>query len=148
MSDPVLVALITGVVTVAVALISQGVKRAGRDADAQVAQQVKDSGEAAEEQAGKSARQVGGEMGGIVASAITAAVDPVNARLHLVESELRVIRGDLVPVAVADRDIVLTAVADGLVHRDRVLLIPESVATLYPHHLRHIPHPTPPEESP
>lgn len=149
MGDPtVIVALITAGSLVAVELIRRGVKRAGQHADQQVAEQVQDAGKAATAQADASAKQLGLDVGGVVSAAITAAVHPVSERLAVVEGEVRILRGDLVPVAVADRDIVLAAVADGLVHRDRVLLIPESVATLYPHHLRTIPHPTPSEEKP
>lgn len=149
MDDPlVLVALITGLATIAAAKVNASVKRAGAASDAAVQTTVQETGRAATVQADQSARQVGFDVGDVIASAVTAAVKPVTARLEVVEGEVRVLRGDLVPVAVADRGIVLAAVADGLVHRDRVLLIPDSVATLYPHHLRHIPHPTPSEENP
>lgn len=150
MVDPtIIVAGIMGASAVLVAVVTHGIKRATGKADAQVAQQVQQAGVAATAQADESAKQLGVDVGGVVSAAITAAVQPVSTRLAIVEGEVRVLRGDLVPVAVADRDIVLAAVADGLVHRDKVLLIPESVATLYPHHLRHIPHPTltSPEES-
>ena len=149
MDDPlVLVALITGLATIAAAKVNASVKRAGAASDAAVRTTVQETGRAATVQADQSARQVGFDVGDVIASAVTAAVKPVTARLEVVEGEVRVLRGDLVPVAVADRGIVLSMVADGMVHRDRVLLIPESVAPLYPYHLRHVPHPTPSEETP
>lgn len=149
MGDPiVLVALITGLASVTVAKVNSSVKRAGKDSDRQIAATVQETGRAASEQADQSARQVGLDVGGVVSAAITAAVAPVSTRLEIVEGEVKVLRGDLVPVAVADRGIVLSLVADGMVHRDRVLLIPESVAPLYPYHLRDVPHPTPSEETP
>lgn len=153
MTDPALatvyVAIIGGVVTLISLVLKALLDRTARAANTQLADQVTQTGKAAAAQADESARQVGFDVGGVVSAAITAAVTPVSTRLAVVEGEVRVLRGDLVPVAVADRDIVLAAVADGLVHRDRVLLIPESVAQLYPHHLRTIPHPTPasPEEN-
>lgn len=149
MDDPlVLVALITGLASVAVAKVNGNVKRAGAASDAAIQTTVQETGIAATAQADQSARQVGFDVGDVISSAVTAAVTPVSARLEVVEGEVRVLRGDLVPVAVADRGIVLGMVADGMVHRDRVLLIPESVAPLYPYHLRDIPHPTPMEENP
>ena len=142
MADPaVLVALITAASLVTVEFIRRGVKRAEKQTEQQIAQQVKTTSETATQAADESARQVGVDVGGVVSAAITAAVQPVSERLAIVEGEVRILRSDLVPVAVADRDLVLGMVADGLVHHGHVVVIPESVAPLYPPHLRHIPRP-------
>lgn len=149
MDDPlVLVALITGLATVAAAKVNNSVKRAGKESAAATATTALEAGKSASAQADASARQVGFDVGDVISSAVTAAVRPVTARLEVVEGEVRVLRGDLVPVAVADRGIVLGMVAEGMVARERVLTIPDSVSPLYPLHLRHVPHPYPPEENP
>lgn len=140
MGDPtVLVAAIGGVSAVIVALISQGLKRAGARTEQQIAQQVQETAQSATKSADESARQVGVDVGGVVSAAITAAVAPVNARLEIVEGEVRVLRSDLVPVAVSDRGLVLSKVAEGLIQHHQVVPIPDSVAPLYPYHLRHVP---------
>ncbi|GAA1327649.1 hypothetical protein GCM10009592_14760 [Brachybacterium rhamnosum] len=142
MGDPtVLVAAIGGVSAVIVALVSQGLKRAGASSDQQIAQQVRETAQSATKAADESARQVGVDVGGVVSAAITAAVAPVDARLKTVEGEVRVLRSDLVPVAVSDRGLVLSKVAEGLIHPHQVMPIPESVSPLYPDHLRHVPRP-------
>lgn len=140
--DPtVQVALVTGCAAVIVSWVQKGIRKAESDSDEAVQRHAQESTRSASQQADESARQAGVDVGDVVSAAITAAVQPVSNRLALVEGEVRVLRGDLVPVAVADRGIVLGMVADGLVHHGQVVPIPESVAPLYPYHLRQVPLP-------